>query len=113
MTLPVGTISMSQVNVELLRPATQTISLNDAQVRGLAGVPSGAISMSQLQGKTYSYAFDLLVVAGGGGGGEGGGGAGGFFATSGTFVPGNSYLCLLYTSPSPRDRQKSRMPSSA
>ena len=23
------------------------------------------------------------------------------------------YLCLLYTSPSPRDRQKSRMPSSA
>ena len=25
----------------------------------------------------------------------------------------NSYGCLLYTSPSPRDRQKSRMPSSA
>ena len=25
----------------------------------------------------------------------------------------DSYLCLLYTSPSPRDRQKSRMPSSA
>ena len=24
-----------------------------------------------------------------------------------------SYFCLLYTSPSPRDRQKSRMPSSA
>ena len=24
-----------------------------------------------------------------------------------------SYSCLLYTSPSPRDRQKSRMPSSA
>ena len=24
-----------------------------------------------------------------------------------------SYRCLLYTSPSPRDRQKSRMPSSA
>ena len=23
------------------------------------------------------------------------------------------WLCLLYTSPSPRDRQKSRMPSSA
>ena len=23
------------------------------------------------------------------------------------------YYCLLYTSPSPRDRQKSRMPSSA
>ena len=26
---------------------------------------------------------------------------------------GNAYSCLLYTSPSPRDRQKSRMPSSA
>ena len=26
---------------------------------------------------------------------------------------GRQYLCLLYTSPSPRDRQKSRMPSSA
>ena len=25
----------------------------------------------------------------------------------------NGYDCLLYTSPSPRDRQKSRMPSSA
>ena len=24
-----------------------------------------------------------------------------------------NYFCLLYTSPSPRDRQKSRMPSSA
>ena len=24
-----------------------------------------------------------------------------------------NYICLLYTSPSPRDRQKSRMPSSA
>ena len=25
----------------------------------------------------------------------------------------DKYICLLYTSPSPRDRQKSRMPSSA
>ena len=25
----------------------------------------------------------------------------------------SDYICLLYTSPSPRDRQKSRMPSSA
>ena len=27
--------------------------------------------------------------------------------------PGQAGICLLYTSPSPRDRQKSRMPSSA
>ena len=32
-----------------------------------------------------------------------------FTSTAGTF----QYFCLLYTSPSPRDRQKSRMPSSA
>ena len=30
-----------------------------------------------------------------------------------TCIAGWSYGCLLYTSPSPRDRQKSRMPSSA
>ena len=28
-------------------------------------------------------------------------------------LDGHMTLCLLYTSPSPRDRQKSRMPSSA
>ena len=31
------------------------------------------------------------------------------FSTSGK----NKYICLLYTSPSPRDRTRSRMPSSA
>ena len=31
----------------------------------------------------------------------------------GTLVDGGLDVCLLYTSPSPRDRQKSRMPSSA
>ena len=30
-----------------------------------------------------------------------------------TPVPSYGFPCLLYTSPSPRDRQKSRMPSSA
>ena len=33
--------------------------------------------------------------------------------TVGDTVKGFAYTCLLYTSPSPRDRQKSRMPSSA
>ena len=32
---------------------------------------------------------------------------------NGNFVNDILSLCLLYTSPSPRDRQKSRMPSSA
>ena len=30
-----------------------------------------------------------------------------------SYLPTNPNTCLLYTSPSPRDRQKSRMPSSA
>ena len=32
---------------------------------------------------------------------------------SGEVLIKHSAICLLYTSPSPRDRQKSRMPSSA
>ena len=44
-----------------------------------------------------SLVVESLVIAGGGGGAGGSAGGG----------------CLLYTSPSPRDRQKSRMPSSA
>ena len=31
----------------------------------------------------------------------------------GSFYMIGAYLCLLYTSPSPRDRTRSRMPSSA
>ena len=34
-------------------------------------------------------------------------------STSTETNPIKTYTCLLYTSPSPRDRQKSRMPSSA
>ena len=59
MTLPVGTISMSQVNVELTLSATAQISLNQANVRTLAGVPSGTISMNNLRGKTYVFAFTI------------------------------------------------------
>lgn len=52
MALPTGTISMSDVNVELGRPWNATISLGDAEVRSLAGRPSGAISMADLRGKS-------------------------------------------------------------
>lgn len=52
MTLPTGTISMSQVNTELGRSSTASISLGESAVRTLAGVPSGAISMNNLRGKS-------------------------------------------------------------
>ena len=69
-------------------------------------------------------ATNVLVVGGGGAGAEpaatyagGGGGAGGLINTTDfDFAAGDFPVtvgCLLYTSPSPRDRQKSRMPSSA
>lgn len=59
MTLPTGTISMSQVNTELGYSSTATISLNQAAVRTLAGVPSGTISMNNLRGKSNQFAFTI------------------------------------------------------
>ena len=35
------------------------------------------------------------------------------FSRQWAFVSGDNTICLLYTSPSPRDRTRSRMPSSA
>lgn len=53
MTLPAsGQISISQVSVELGRASNATTSLGESAVRTLAGVPSGAISMSNLWGKS-------------------------------------------------------------
>lgn len=64
MTLPVGTISMSQVNTELGLASTTNISLNQANVRTLAGVGGSGtiISMDDLRGKTYfALAFSPAV----------------------------------------------------
>jgi hypothetical protein len=54
MPTPTGTISLSDVNIELGRSSTQTIDMNDSAVRALAGVGGSgtAISMNDLRGKS-------------------------------------------------------------
>lgn len=60
MSLPAsGSISFSQVNVELGFLPTATISLDQASLRSLAGVASGAVSMQNLRGKSNAFAFTI------------------------------------------------------
>ena len=60
MTLPAsGAISLNNVNVELGLSGTTTISMNQASVRTLFGVPSGAIAMSDGYGKSNQFAFTI------------------------------------------------------
>ena len=57
-------------------------------------------------GQGSSYCNQVTSGVGGGGGAAG-------YSNSVSVTPGQTYYCLLYTSPSPRDRTRSRMPSSA
>ena len=50
-----GAIAFSDVNVELGFSSSATIALNDAAVRALAGVASGAISLSNFYGKVNAF----------------------------------------------------------
>ncbi len=60
MALPVsGAISFNDINVELGVSGTTQASLNQASYRTLAGVPSGAISMSDFYGKANQFAFTI------------------------------------------------------
>jgi hypothetical protein len=47
-----GSTSGQSINLELGRPATQAINLNESEVRSLAGVPTGAISLNNFYGKS-------------------------------------------------------------
>jgi hypothetical protein len=62
MTLPAsGAISLNNVNVELGLSGTASINMGSAAVRGLFGVASGAISMSDGYGKSNEF---ILTSAG-------------------------------------------------
>lgn len=52
-----GPISFQQINVELNKTATATISLNDEAVRKLLGKASGTISMQDAYGKSSEIRF--------------------------------------------------------
>ncbi len=73
MTTPTGTISLgTHVSAELGRATNATISMGESAVRTLAGVSSGAISMSALRGKSniplVSLPSAITLAATGGGG---------------------------------------------
>ena len=112
MTLPSsGAISLSNVNVELGRGSTATISLGESAVRTLAGVPSGAISLSNLYGKTFAPTISIspdplqTTISGGGSVTSGAatatasGGAGGY-TYAWTYVSGDSFTINSPTSAS-------------
>ena len=63
MATPSGQISLNDVNVELGLAGTTTITMNQANVRALAGVPSGAISMQNLQNKSNRVAISHTFTA--------------------------------------------------
>ena len=100
MTLPAsGAISFNAINVELGVSGTTQASLGQASYRTLAGVASGAISMSNFYGKSNSLNVAYLVVAGGGAGGQtlggGGGGAGAQRYVSSANLAGGAYAVTV------------------
>lgn len=120
-----GNVTGRSINIELSRAANAIISLNDANVRSLAGILSGTISLQNFYGKsvyvygqqeftspgTYTWvcpqdvtAVSVLCIGGGGGGdagsdlvGVGGGGGGGGLAYRNniTVIPGQSYTIVV------------------
>ena len=81
--------------------------LEDQNVEFIFGYPGGAVLPIYDELKNHSSIKHILVRHEQGAGHA----AEGYARSSGK--PGVVLVCLLYTSPSPRDRTRSRMPSSA
>ena len=58
-----GAISLNNVNVELGNTATAQIDMNSAAARGLFGIGSGTISMSDGHGKSSQFSFSIASNA--------------------------------------------------
>jgi hypothetical protein len=58
-----GSISISQISTELGRASTATTSLGETASRSLAGVASGAISMSNFYGKAATFNFSPTIAS--------------------------------------------------
>jgi hypothetical protein len=56
-----GSISLSDINVELGNSSTQIISLNDSSVRTLLNIPSGTISLSDAYGKSNRSQINYII----------------------------------------------------
>lgn len=56
-----GSISLSDINVELENSPTQIISLNDTRVRTLLNVPAGTISLSDAYGKSNRAQINYII----------------------------------------------------
>ena len=120
-----GNISGLSVNLELLKTANATISIDDSDARALADISTGTIALSDFFGKSY-YTFgqeeytapgtytwvcptgvtsiSVLCIGGGGGGsagtniiGVGGGGGGGALAyrNAVAVIPNQSYNIVV------------------
>lgn len=63
MALPVTDLGLDDVNVELQRPATQYVELNDTGVRNLAAKTAGQIGLSDLLGKQFRKTVNIVLSA--------------------------------------------------
>ena len=95
-----------------LEAGVLTLTLNRPEARNAMSGGMTAALASQLASAELNPEVKAIVLTGAGKGFCAGGDVKGM-AASGDGTVGDNTICLLYTSPSPRDATLSRMPSSA